>query len=243
MNLDDLFARIEEGETTDLNLVVKADVMGSIEALRDAFSKMDQSEVKINIIHAAVGGITETDVTLAAASDAIIIGFNVRPTGKTREVAERERLIFACIALFIRQLKISMRHVLVCFLLISWKRIQVSLKYVKPLRYLRLAPLPVVTLSRVKSLVMIRYVSFVMVQLSLRVPFIVCVASRMTLRVLLVVMNAVSVLMVIKILRSAIPLKAIVSLKRKGLNSHETRFFKPQGQRTGSRGYREYLII
>ena len=92
MNLDDLFARIEEGETTDLNLVVKADVVGSIEALRDAFSKMDQSEVKINIIHAAVGGITETDVTLAAASDAIIIGFNVRPTGKTREVAEREKV-------------------------------------------------------------------------------------------------------------------------------------------------------
>ena len=92
MNLDDLFARIEEGKTTDLNLVVKADVAGSIEALRDAFSKMDQSEVKINIIHAAVGGITETDVTLAAASDAIIIGFNVRPTGKTREVAEREKV-------------------------------------------------------------------------------------------------------------------------------------------------------
>lgn len=92
MNLDDLFVRIEEGKTTDLNLVVKADVGGSIEALRDAFSKMDQSEVKINIIHAAVGGITETDVTLAAASDAIIIGFNVRPTGKTREVAEREKV-------------------------------------------------------------------------------------------------------------------------------------------------------
>lgn len=92
MNLDDLLARIEEGKTTDLNLVVKADVAGSIEALRDAFSKMDQSEVKINIIHAAVGGITETDVTLAAASDAIIIGFNVRPTGKTREVAEREKV-------------------------------------------------------------------------------------------------------------------------------------------------------
>lgn len=92
MNLDDLFARIEEGKTTDLNLVVKADVAGSIEALRDAFDKMDQSEVKINIIHAAVGGITETDVTLAAASDAIIIGFNVRPTGKTRDVATREKV-------------------------------------------------------------------------------------------------------------------------------------------------------
>ena len=92
MNLDDLFARIEEGKTTDLNLIVKADVAGSIEALRDAFDKMDQSEVKINIVHAAVGGITETDVTLAAASDAIIIGFNVRPTGKTRDVAAREKV-------------------------------------------------------------------------------------------------------------------------------------------------------
>lgn len=92
MSLDELFSRIEEGKTTDLNLIVKADVDGSIEALRDAFNKMDQSEVKINIVHAAVGGITETDVTLAAASDAIIIGFNVRPTGKTRAVAEKEKV-------------------------------------------------------------------------------------------------------------------------------------------------------
>ena len=92
MSLDDLFSRLEEGKQTDLNLVVKADVQGSIEALRDAFGKMDQSEVKINIIHAAVGGITETDVTLAAASDAIIIGFNVRPMGKTRSVAEKEKV-------------------------------------------------------------------------------------------------------------------------------------------------------
>ena len=92
MSLDDLFSRIEEGKQTDLNLIVKADVQGSIEALRDAFNKMDQSEVRINIVHSAVGGITETDVTLAAASDAIIIGFNVRPTGKSKQQAERERV-------------------------------------------------------------------------------------------------------------------------------------------------------
>ncbi|MEG0217114.1 MAG: translation initiation factor IF-2 [Raoultibacter sp.] len=92
ISLDDLFARIKEGHATDLNLVVKADVGGSIEALRDAFEKMDQSEVHINIIHSAVGGITETDVALAAASDAIIIGFNVRPTGKTRVAAEKEKV-------------------------------------------------------------------------------------------------------------------------------------------------------
>ena len=92
MSLDDLFSRIEEGKQTDLNLIVKADVQGSIEALRDAFGKMDQSEVKINIVHSAVGGITETDVTLAAASDAIIIGFNVRPTGKSKQQAEKEKV-------------------------------------------------------------------------------------------------------------------------------------------------------
>lgn len=92
MSLDALFSRIEEGKQTDLNLIVKADVQGSIEALRDAFDKMDQTEVRINIVHSAVGGITETDVTLAAASDAIIIGFNVRPTGKSRQQAEKEKV-------------------------------------------------------------------------------------------------------------------------------------------------------
>ncbi len=91
-SLDDLFSRIEKGKQTDLNLIVKADVQGSIEALRDAFEKMDQSEVRINIVHSAVGGITETDVTLATASDAIIIGFNVRPTGKSKQLAEKERV-------------------------------------------------------------------------------------------------------------------------------------------------------
>ena len=92
MSLDDLFSRIEEGKQTDLNLIIKADVQGSIEALRDAFDKMDQSEVRINVVHSAVGGITETDVTLAAASDAIIIGFNVRPTGKSKQQAEKEKV-------------------------------------------------------------------------------------------------------------------------------------------------------
>ena len=92
VTLDDLFARIKEGELRDLNLVVKADVQGSIEALRDALDKMDQSEVRINIIHSGVGGITETDVMLAAASDAIIIGFNVRPLPVARDLAEKEKV-------------------------------------------------------------------------------------------------------------------------------------------------------
>ena len=92
VSLEDLFARIEEGKISELNLVVKADVQGSIEALQDALDKMDQREVHINVIHAAVGGITETDVTLAAASDAIIIGFNVRPQQKARVLADKERV-------------------------------------------------------------------------------------------------------------------------------------------------------
>jgi len=90
VSLDDLFARIQEGVLKDLNLVVKADVQGSIEALKDALDKMDQSEVRINIIHSAVGAITETDVGLADASDAIVIGFNVRPTPKAKAQAEKE---------------------------------------------------------------------------------------------------------------------------------------------------------
>jgi translation initiation factor IF-2 len=92
VSLDDLFARIEEGNMSELNLVVKADVQGSIEALQDALNKMDQSEVRITVIHSAVGGITETDVTLAAASDAVIIGFNVRPQPKAKIAAEREKV-------------------------------------------------------------------------------------------------------------------------------------------------------
>ncbi|MDF1542483.1 MAG: translation initiation factor IF-2 [Anaerosomatales bacterium] len=90
VSLDDLFARIQEGELKDLNLVVKADVQGSIGALKDALDKMDQTEVRINVIHSAVGAITETDVMLADASDAIIIGFNVRPEPKARSLAEKE---------------------------------------------------------------------------------------------------------------------------------------------------------
>jgi translation initiation factor IF-2 len=92
VSLDDLFARITEGELKDLNLVVKADVQGSIEALKDALEKMDQSEVRLNVIHAAVGAITETDVTFADASDAIIIGFNVRPNPAAKLQAEKDRV-------------------------------------------------------------------------------------------------------------------------------------------------------
>jgi translation initiation factor IF-2 len=92
VTLEDLFSRIENDKLSELNLVVKADVQGSIEALSDALEKMDQSEVRINIIHSAVGGISETDITLAAASNAIVIGFNVRPTAKAKALADKEQI-------------------------------------------------------------------------------------------------------------------------------------------------------
>ena len=92
VSLDDLFARIEENKHAELNLIIKADTQGSIEALKGQLDKMDQSEVRINVIHASVGGVTETDVNFAAASDAIIIGFNVRPQAGVRKMAERQKV-------------------------------------------------------------------------------------------------------------------------------------------------------
>jgi translation initiation factor IF-2 len=89
-SLEDVFKEIQAGELKELNLLVKADVAGSAEALEDEIAKLPQDEVSVNIIRTGVGGINESDVMLAAASDAIIIGFNVRPVGDARAVAERE---------------------------------------------------------------------------------------------------------------------------------------------------------
>ena len=91
MSLDDLFERIQDGHA-ELKLVVKADTQGSIEALKDSLVKLDQTEVEIPIIHSGVGAITETDVMLADASDAIIIGFNVRPEPKAKTLAELQKV-------------------------------------------------------------------------------------------------------------------------------------------------------
>ena len=96
VTLETLFSTMEDAEVKELNLVIKADVQGSIEALQDSLDKMDQSEVRINTIHSAVGAITETDVTLADASNAIIIGFGVRPDAKAKAAAEREGVEIRC---------------------------------------------------------------------------------------------------------------------------------------------------
>jgi len=90
MRLSDLFSKIEDGEVKDLNIIVKADVQGTVEALSGSLEKLSDDLVRVNVIHAATGGITETDVALASASEAIIIGFNVRPEPDTRRAAERE---------------------------------------------------------------------------------------------------------------------------------------------------------
>ncbi|HLL87035.1 MAG TPA: translation initiation factor IF-2, partial [Thermoleophilaceae bacterium] len=90
VSLEDVFARAQRGETNDLNLVVKADVAGSLEALLDEIARLPQDQVPVNVIHDAVGGINESDVMLASASDAVVVGFNVRPVQDAARVAERE---------------------------------------------------------------------------------------------------------------------------------------------------------
>jgi translation initiation factor IF-2 len=88
--LEDIFKQIQAGEAATLNLIVKADVTGSLEALTESLRKLERDEVKLSFVHRGVGGITENDVQLAAASNATIIGFNVRPDRKARDLAEQE---------------------------------------------------------------------------------------------------------------------------------------------------------
>ncbi|HYR03368.1 MAG TPA: translation initiation factor IF-2, partial [Syntrophobacteria bacterium] len=92
VTLDNLFSRIREGETKELKVVLKTDVQGSLEAIIESLQKLGTDEIKVRIIHSAVGAVTETDVMLASASDAIIIGFGVRAETKVQELADREKV-------------------------------------------------------------------------------------------------------------------------------------------------------
>ena len=92
ITLDEIGRRIALGEFKELNIILKGDVDGSVEALTDSFQKLSTEEIAVNIIHKGVGAITESDVLLASASDAIIIGFNVRPAGNARQVADKEEI-------------------------------------------------------------------------------------------------------------------------------------------------------
>ena len=104
VSLDDLFAQIKEGHVKDLNIIIKADVQGSVEAVKSSLEKLSNDEVKVKVVHSAVGAINESDVMLASASNAIIVGFNVRPEGNAKTVAEHDkvdirlyRIIYDCI--------------------------------------------------------------------------------------------------------------------------------------------------
>ncbi len=104
VSLDDLFAQIEAGAVKDFNIIVKADVQGSAEAVKQSLEKLSNDEVRVRVIHAAVGGINESDVNLALASGAVIVGFNVRPDAPARQSAARNkidirtyRVIYECI--------------------------------------------------------------------------------------------------------------------------------------------------
>ncbi len=92
VSLDDLFEKIQLGEIKELNVIIKTDVRGTIDAIKQSLEKLEHEEVRVNIIHGGVGGITETDIMLASASNAIIIGFNVRPTLNALDIAKEEKV-------------------------------------------------------------------------------------------------------------------------------------------------------
>ena len=104
VSLDDLFNRIQEGNMKELNIIVKADVQGTAEAVRASLEKLSNEEVRVRVIHSGVGAINESDVMLASASGAIIVGFNVRPDSNAKSAAERDevdirtyRVIYDCL--------------------------------------------------------------------------------------------------------------------------------------------------
>jgi translation initiation factor IF-2 len=92
MTLEDLYGKISEGGAKELTIVLKADVQGSAEALKSSLEKLSTDKVRLRVLHEAIGGITESDILLAAASNAVIIGFNVRPESKAQALAEREKV-------------------------------------------------------------------------------------------------------------------------------------------------------
>ena len=92
VSLEELYQQIQKGKVKELNVIIKADVQGSIEALRDSLLKLSNEEISVNIIHTGVGAISETDVNLASASNAIVLGFNVRPDNNAQQIAEEEQV-------------------------------------------------------------------------------------------------------------------------------------------------------
>ena len=115
ISLEDLFEQMEEGEVEQLNVIVKGDVQGSVEAVSESLKKQATSKVKVEVVHAAVGGVKEADVMLAAASQAIIVGFNVRPDLKAQQLAEQENVdirLYSVIYDLLEDLRLAMEGLL-----------------------------------------------------------------------------------------------------------------------------------
>ena len=115
MSMENLFSSIEEGKVTTLNLIIKADVQGSVEAVKQAMEKLSNDEVKIRVLHSAAGAITKDDVNLAAAFNAIIIGFNIRPDASAREAAEKQKVdvrLYTVIYKAIEDMELAMKGML-----------------------------------------------------------------------------------------------------------------------------------
>ena len=115
MGLEEIGRRLAIGDFKELNIIVKADVDGSVEAIKDSLLKLSTENIQVNVIHGAVGAISDSDVMLAAASDAIIVGFNVRPTGTARKMAETEEVdirIYSIIYDAINEVKAAMEGML-----------------------------------------------------------------------------------------------------------------------------------
>ena len=92
ITLEDLFDKMQDGEVKELNIILKADVQGTAEAIRQSIEKISTEEVQLKVIHSGVGAITDSDIMLSSASNAIVIGFNVRPTSSAIALAEREQV-------------------------------------------------------------------------------------------------------------------------------------------------------
>ena len=115
ISLDDLFSQIQTGGVKELNIIVKADVQGSVEAIKNSLERLSNEEVKIKTIHGGVGAITESDIMLASASNAIIIGFNVRPELSAKSIAESEKVdvrLYRIIYDAIEDIKLAMKGLL-----------------------------------------------------------------------------------------------------------------------------------
>lgn len=115
MSMENLFSSIEAGKVTTLNLIIKADVQGSVEAVKQAMEKLSSDEVKIRVLHSAAGAITKDDVNLASAFNAIIIGFNIRPDASAREAAEKQKVdvrLYTVIYKAIEDMELAMKGML-----------------------------------------------------------------------------------------------------------------------------------